>query len=92
MKATAIASSLALALAALYACSSDENPTPTVTPAPDGQAPTVDASACTTGNCNSCTTPAEDPYNACSAATGGCVPFDNARVPRGPNGEIPKVP
>ncbi len=31
--------------------------------------------------CNTCATPATDPYNACSTFTGGCIPFDAARVP-----------
>ena len=32
-------------------------------------------------NCNSCVTPAQDPYNACSSATANCIKFDNSRVP-----------
>ena len=35
-------------------------------------------------NCNSCVTPAQDPYNACSSATTNCVPFDPSRVPQHP--------
>jgi hypothetical protein len=41
--------------------------------------------------CNSCTTPANDPYNACSEQAANCVPFDNNRVPK-ENGQIPQVP
>jgi hypothetical protein len=94
MKAAAFFVSLTIAaVAVLFACSSDDNPTPTVTPGADAQPPNADASTCIEGNCNTCTTPSEDPYNACSAAAGGCVPFDNdTRVPRGPDGQIPKVP
>jgi hypothetical protein len=94
MRAAAFSLVVTLAgIGLLFACSSDDNPTPTVTPEPDAQGPNGDASTCMTGNCNACTTPADDPYNACTAAAGGCVPFDNdTRVPRGPDGQIPKVP
>jgi len=87
-------------LGALASCSSEDNPAPTVTPpvpGADAGSPSADGgpSACTStsATCNSCTTTVDDPYNACSSAVGGCVPFDNdTRVPRGPDGQIPKVP
>jgi hypothetical protein len=34
--------------------------------------------------CNSCVTPTQDPYNACSTATTNCIPFDKTRVPSHP--------
>jgi hypothetical protein len=34
--------------------------------------------------CNSCVTPQQDPYNACSTATTNCIPFDKTRVPSHP--------
>ncbi|MGD0675582.1 MAG: hypothetical protein ABSC94_09205 [Polyangiaceae bacterium] len=36
-------------------------------------------------SCNSCTTPATDPLNACSGFANQCVAFDAARVPPHPN-------
>jgi hypothetical protein len=34
--------------------------------------------------CSSCTTPATDPYNACSSFVTNCVPFDDTKVPTHP--------
>jgi hypothetical protein len=42
-------------------------------------------------HCNTCTTPATDPLNACSSYVGNCTPFDNTRVPGWPD-HIPMVP
>jgi len=41
-------------------------------------------------HCNSCTTPATDPLNACSGAVTNCIPFDNTRVPGWPD-HIPAI-
>jgi hypothetical protein len=37
-----------------------------------------------TSTCGSCPGPDGDPSNVCSAFTGGCIPFDAARVPTHP--------
>lgn len=87
-------------LGALAACSSDNNPTPTITstpdsgspPPPDGGTGTIPGCASDAATCNSCVSAESDPYNACSPLTGGCVPFDNGRVPKDVNGGIPQVP
>jgi len=39
--------------------------------------------------CNSCVTPQQDPYNACSSFTGGCVPFDDTA--RGVPNPLPQL-
>ena len=47
-----------------------------------------DAGPCTSTmtHCNTCTTQATDPFNACSSAVTNCIPFDNAtRVPGWPD-------
>lgn len=87
------------AAAIVLACSDESNPTPSVVlppgPTADTGTLTPEASTCASdaATCNSCITPESDPYNACSSAAGGCVPFDNeARVPKGPNGGLPQVP
>ena len=85
---------------ALASCSDDDNPAPSgVIPSEDagvdtGTSVVPETGACTSdaATCNSCATPAEDPYNACSESAGNCVPFDNERVPRDPNGALPQVP
>ena len=42
-------------------------------------------------HCNTCTTAATDPLNACSSYVTGCIPFDNAtRVPGWPD-HIPAI-
>jgi len=44
-------------------------------------------SACTSdaSTCNSCATPSQDPYNACSQYTTNCIPFQKSRVPTHPS-------
>lgn len=47
-----------------------------------------DAGPCTSTmpHCNTCTTQATDPFNACSSAVTNCIAFDNAtRVPGWPD-------
>jgi hypothetical protein len=80
----------AAALLTLAACGNGDDTT-SVVPFPDaGHADaTMAPEACvpdggSSARCNSCTTPASDPYNACSAFTGGCIAFDAARVPSHP--------
>ena len=41
-------------------------------------------------HCNTCTTAATDPYNACSSYVTNCIAFDNTRVPGWPD-HIPPV-
>jgi hypothetical protein len=36
-------------------------------------------------NCNSCVTPQQDRYNACSQYAVNCIPFDNSTVPQHPS-------
>jgi hypothetical protein len=84
-------------------CSSDDNPAPSLTPpladagggtsGSSGTGPADSGCASDASTCNSCVAPETDPYNACSSAVGGCIPFDNAaRVPKDPNGGVPQVP
>jgi hypothetical protein len=40
-----------------------------------------DAGCSDASNCNSCTAPDADPYNACSSQVTNCIPFDDKRVP-----------
>lgn len=88
---------LAFAFALLAACGGTKNPTPSGTPDAQAPAPLPDAGALEAGcaegggTCNACAAPETDPYNACSTAVGGCVPFDDTRVPR-PGGQLPPVP
>ncbi|MDB4997754.1 MAG: hypothetical protein JWM74_5186 [Myxococcaceae bacterium] len=96
------ACALTSAVGFLAACTDDDNPIPaTLKDASTSDVATdagaVDAaidSACqpTGPKCNSCVADDQDPYNACSSAITDCVPFDNARIPQGPNGGIPQVP
>lgn len=84
----------------LASCSDDDNPAPAGPNVPDGGNGTDSGGGADTGpcvsdrpTCNSCTSATDDPYNACSEAAGGCVPFDNdTRIPKGENGAIPVVP
>jgi hypothetical protein len=98
-----LAAALTGALVSLAACTDDDNPIPaTLKDASTSDATATDAgateaavdSACqpTSPKCNSCVTDDQDPYNACSSAVTDCVPFDNGRIPQGPNGGIPQVP
>jgi hypothetical protein len=56
---------------------------------PPSDAPSLDTGSCksTMPTCNTCYTAAQagaDPYNACTAYTSKCVPFDPTRVPTHP--------
>jgi hypothetical protein len=81
---------------ALASCSSDDNPAPSVIPSNGGRdsdAPREDSGCASDADtCNSCVSPVENPYNACSPAAGNCVRFDNGRVPQDTYGGIPLVP
>ena len=59
-------------------------------PNDSGNVPDVDPNCHSdAARCNSCVTPQQDPYHACSSATANCVKFDNAtRVPA----NVPPVP
>ncbi len=78
------------ALALLVACGSgDDTTSPVLGLDAGGQTDATTSDACVFDGgagvrCNACTTPATDPYNACSSFTSGCIPFDAARVPTHP--------
>jgi hypothetical protein len=57
------------------------NDTPNPTDSPNDTNPNCMSDAAT---CNSCVTPMQDPYNACSSYTANCIPFMASRVPTHP--------
>jgi hypothetical protein len=62
---------------------------------PDAGGTGADASGgcqSTMPHCDTCMTMAQNPLNACSSAVDNCLPFDETRVPKGPDGKVPQVP
>jgi hypothetical protein len=80
----------ALAVTAL-ACGSSNNNTTNPDAGGGGQDAAMGCQS-TMPNCNSCVTMAQDPLNACTGAVTNCQPFDDTRVPKGPDGKVPQVP